>query len=289
MANRWGKNGNFIFLGSKITADGDCSHEIKRYLLLRKKSMTNLDSILKSRDITLPTKDPYSQSYGFSSSRVWMWQVDHKEGWVLKNRCFWTVVLERTLESPLDCKEIRPVNTKGNQPWIFIARADAEAPTLWPPDGKSCLIGKYPDVGKDWGQEEKGATEDEMVGWHHQLNGHESDLTPGDSEGQGSLWVCCSPWGHKELDTTEWLNNNICHLAEIGLDQLLVLDSTEPIRFFLLRTCDSWAVGSCVWLELRKYELEREKQKQTETKSLWQKREESERYREKQTWVSTWF
>ena len=140
-----------------------------------------------------------------------MWQVDHKEGWVLKNRCFWTVALERTLESPLDCKEIKPVNPKGNQPWIFIGRADAEAPTLWPPDGKSCLIGKYPDVGEEWGQEEKGATEDEMVGWHHQLNGHESDLIPGDSEGQGSLWVCCSPWGHKELDTTEWLNNsNIC-------------------------------------------------------------------------------
>ena len=163
------------FLGSKITADGDCSHEIKRHLLLGRKAMTNLDNILKSRGVTLSTKGPSSQSYGFSSSHVWMWELDYKEIWVPKNWCFWTVVLEKTLESPLDCKEIQPVHPKGNQSWIFIGRNDAEAetPKLWPPDVKNWLIWKEPDAGKDWGQEEKGTTEDEMVGWHHQLNGHE--------------------------------------------------------------------------------------------------------------------
>ena len=113
--------------------------------------------------------------YGFSSGHVGMWESDHKESWALKNWCFWTVVLEKTLESPLDCKEITPVHPKGNQPWIFIGRTDAEAetPILWPPDAKNWLIGKDPDAGKDWRQEEKGMTEDEMVGWHHRLNGHE--------------------------------------------------------------------------------------------------------------------
>ena len=163
---------DFLFLGSKITADGDCSHEIKRSLLLERKIMTNLDSILKSRDIA--DKGPSSQSYGFSSSHVWMWELDYKKSWTLKNWCFWTVVLEKTLESPLDCK-IKPVNTKGNQCWIFIGRTDAEAetPIRWPPNAKNWLLGKDPDVGKDWRQEEKGLTEDEMVEWHHRLNGHE--------------------------------------------------------------------------------------------------------------------
>ena len=119
--------------------------------------------------------------------------------------CFWIVVLEKTLESPLDSKEIKPVNPKGNQPWIFIGRTDAEAPILWPFDVKSQLIGKEPDDGKDWRQEEKRTTEDEMVGWHHQLNGHEFEQALGVGDGQGSL-ECCSPWGHKESDTTEWLN-----------------------------------------------------------------------------------
>ena len=116
-----------------------------------------------------------SQSYGFSSSHVWMWELDYKESWALKNWCFWTVVLEKTLESPLDCKEIKPVNPKGNHSWAFIGRPDAEAetPILWPPDMTSWLIWKDPDAGKDWRQEEKGTTEDEMVGWHHRLNGHE--------------------------------------------------------------------------------------------------------------------
>ena len=160
---------DFIFLGSKITADGDCSHEIKRRLLLGWKVMTNLDSILKSRD------GSSSQGYGFSSGHVWMWELGYKESWVPKIWCFWTVVLEKTLESPLDFKEIQPVHPKGNQSWIFIGRTDAaaQAPILWPPDVKSWLIGKDTDARKDWGQEEKGETEDEMIGWHHGFNGHE--------------------------------------------------------------------------------------------------------------------
>ena len=167
--------------------------------------MTNLDSILKSRGIT--NKDLSSQGYGFSSSHVWMWELDYKESWAPKNWCFWTVVLEKTLKSPLDCKEIKPVNPKGNQSWIFIGRTDAEAetPILWPPDGKNWLTGKRPDARKDWRQEEKGMTEDEMVGWHHRLDGHEFKQAPGVGVGQGSL-ECCSPWGHKELDMTDWLN-----------------------------------------------------------------------------------
>ena len=137
--------------------------------------MTNLDSILKSRDIALPTRVLLVKRFGFSSSHVWMWELDYLESWVLKNWCFWNVVLEKTPESPLDCKEIQPVHPKGNQSWIFIGRtnAEAETPNLWPTDAKNQLIGKDPDAGKDWGQEEKGMTEDEMVGWHHQQVGHE--------------------------------------------------------------------------------------------------------------------
>ena len=192
-------------LGTKITADGDCSHEIKRCLLLGRKVMTNLDSILKSRDIT--NKGPSSQSHGFSSSHVWMWELDYKESWAPKNSCFWAVVLEKTLESPLDYKEIQPVHPKGNQCWIFIERTDAEAetPILWSPDVKNWLIWKDPDAGKDWRREEKGTTEDETVGWHHQLNGHEFEQAPGVGNGQGGL-VCSSPWGCKESDMTERLN-----------------------------------------------------------------------------------
>ena len=148
-------------------------------------------------------KDPSSQGYGFSSSHVWMWDLDYKESWALKNWCFWTVVLDKTLESPLDCKEIQPVHPKGNQSWLFTGRTDTEAetPVLWPPDVKSWLIGKDPDAGKGWGQEKKGITEDEMIGWHHQLDRHEFAQTLGCSKGQGSL-ACCRPWGCKESDTT---------------------------------------------------------------------------------------
>ena len=146
----------------------------KRCLLLGRKVMTNLDSILKSRHYFV-NKGPSSQGYGFSSGHVWMWELDYKESWAPNNWCFWTVVLEKTLESPLDCKEIQPVHPKGDQSWVFIGRTDAEVetPVLWPPDAKGWLIGKDPDAGEDWRQEEKGTTEDEMVGWHHQLNGHE--------------------------------------------------------------------------------------------------------------------
>ena len=246
------KNGSserLYFCASKITADGDCSHEIKRHLLLGRKAMTNLkvkvkllshaqlfatpcivayqaplsmefsrqeywsglpflspgdlpnpgieprspalqadalpsespekpnlDGILKSRNITLPTKIHLIKAMVFPVvMHVWMWKLDHKESWAPKNWCFWTVVLEKTLESPLDCKEIQLVHPSGNQSWIFIRRTDAEAatPILWPPDVKNWLIGKDPGAGKDWRQEEKGTTEDEMVGWHHRLNVHE--------------------------------------------------------------------------------------------------------------------
>ena len=164
----------------KITADGDCSHDIKRHLLFGRKAMTNVDSILKAETL-LCHKGPSSQSYGFSSSHVWIWELDHKESWVSKHWCFWTVVLEKTLESPLDCKEIQPVNPQGNQSWIFIGRTETEGetPILWPPDVKNWLIGKDLDAGKDWRQEEKGMTEYEIVGWHHWLDGHEFEQALG--------------------------------------------------------------------------------------------------------------
>ena len=171
MSNRWwvADNGetmeivaDFIFLGSKITPDGDCSHESKRHFLLGRKAMTNLDCIQKQRHL-FANKVLSSQGYGFSSSPVWMWELDHKESWAPKNRCFWTVVLEKTLESPLDSQEVKPVTPKGHKPWIFIERTDAEAPILWPPDAKNWLIGKDPNSGKAWKREE--TTEDEMVGW----------------------------------------------------------------------------------------------------------------------------
>ena len=160
--------------------------------------------IIKQRHY-FANKGPSSQSYDFSSSCVWMWELDYKESWALKNWCFWTVVLEKTLESPLDCKEIQPVHPKGNQSWIFIGRTDAETPILWSPDVKNWLIGKDPDTGKDWRQKEKGMTEDEMVGWHHWLNEHEFEQALGVGDGQGSL-ACWSSWGHKEPDMTELLN-----------------------------------------------------------------------------------
>ena len=147
-----------------------------------KKSNDQPRQHIKKQRHYFSNKGPSNQSYGFSTSHVWMWELYHKEGWVLKNWCFWLVGLEKTLESPLDRKEIQPVYPKGNHPWIFIGRADAEAETLilWPPDAKNGLTGKDPDAGKDWGQEEKGTTEDEIVGWHHWLDGHEFEQ---------ALWV----------------------------------------------------------------------------------------------------
>ena len=153
-------------------------------------------------------KGSFSLGHGFSSDHVWIWELDYKESWALKNLCFWTLVLEKTLESPLDCKDIQPVHSKENQSWIVIGRTDvkAETPILWPPDDtKSWLIWNDPDAGKDWEQEEKEMSEDEMVGWHRWLNGHGFGWTPGVGDGQGGL-ACCSSWGCKELDMTEWLN-----------------------------------------------------------------------------------
>ena len=171
-----------------------------------KKSYNQPRHHIKKQRQYFTNKGLYSQGYGFSCGHVWMWELDYKESWTPKNWCFWTVVLEKTLESPLDCKEIKSVNLKGNQPWIFIGKnnAEAEAPILWPPDAKNGLIWKDLDAGKDWRHGEKGMAEDEIVVWHHRLNGHEFEQALGVCDGQGSL-VCCSPWGHKESDTTERL------------------------------------------------------------------------------------
>ena len=150
---------------------------------------------------------PSSQGYGFSSSHVWMWELDGEESWAPKNWCFWTVVLKKILQSPSDCKEIQPVHSKGDQSWVFFGRNDAKAetPVLWPPHVKSWLIWKDPDAGRDCGQEEKGTTEDEMAGWHHWLDGREFEWTLGVGDEQGGL-ACWNSWGHTESDTTEWLN-----------------------------------------------------------------------------------
>ena len=150
MERQWKQCQTFIFGGSKITVDGDCNHEIKRCLLRGRKVVTTLDSILKSRHY-FANKDPSSQGYGFSSGHVWMSEVDYEQSWALKNWCFWTVVLEKTLKSPLDCKELQSVHPKEDQSWIFIGRTDVEAetPILWPPDVKNWLIRKVPDDGKD--------------------------------------------------------------------------------------------------------------------------------------------
>ena len=162
--------------------------------------------MLKNRGITLPAKFRLVKAMVFFITHLWMWELVYKESWVPRNWCFWTVVLEKTLESPLCCK-IQPVNPKGNQSWIFIGRTDAEAetPILWPPDAKNRLLEKDPDSGKEWKREEKGTTEDELIGRHHWLNGHEFEQALGVGDGQGGL-ACCIPWGHKESNTTEQLN-----------------------------------------------------------------------------------
>ena len=178
---------------------------IQKMLASWKESYDKPRQHIKKQRHHFANKGLYSQSYDFSSSHVRMWELNHKEDWVPKNWCFWIVVLEKTFEIPLDCKEIKPVNpnknpnNKGNQSWICIGMTDAEAevPIPWPPDAKSQLSGKDSDAGKDWGQKEKGAAEDEMIGWHYQLNGHEFEQTPWDSEWQRTL-ACCSSWGHKE-------------------------------------------------------------------------------------------
>ena len=210
MADRWGNKGNserLFLLGSKITAYGDWNHEIKRELLLGRKAMTNLDSILKSRDITLPTKVCLVKAMGFPIViyGCGSWTTKKAEHWRIEVFELWC--WRRLLRVPWAANKIKPVHPKGNQSWIFIGRTDAEAETLilWPPDAKNWLIGKDPDAGKDWKQEEKGTREEEMVGWHYRLDGHEFEQALGVGDGQGGL-ACCSPWGCKESDTTEWLN-----------------------------------------------------------------------------------
>ena len=208
MGNKWGDSGNSVrlhFFGLQNHCRWWLQPWNEKTLTPWKKSYDQLH--IKKQRHYIANKGPSSQGYGFSSGHVWMWELDYKESWPQKNWWFWTVVLEKTLESPLDCKEIQPVHPKGDQSWVFTGRTDAEAetPIHWPPDAKCWLIWKDPDAGKDWGQEEKGMTEDEMAGWHHQLDGHGFGWTPGIGDGQGGL-ACCNSWGHKESDTTEQLN-----------------------------------------------------------------------------------
>ena len=175
--NRWGNSCWLYFWGLQNHCRWWLQPWNQKTLAPWKKSYAQPRQHIKKQSHYFVNKGPFSQGYGFSSGHVWMCELDYKESWVPKNWCFWTVVLEKTLESPLDCKEIQPINSKGNQHWVFIERTDAEAetPILWPPDAKNWFIGKDPDVGKDWRQEEKGMTKDEMVGWHHQLNGLETE------------------------------------------------------------------------------------------------------------------
>ena len=189
-----------------------------------------------------------------------MWELDCEEGWAPKNWCFWTVVLEKTLKSLLDCKEMQSVHSEGDQPWDFFGRNDAkaEAPVVWPPHAKSWLTGKDFDAGRDWGQEEKGTTEDEMAGWHHGLNGHESEWTPGVGDGQGGL-ACCDSWGPKESDMTERLNwtDSVYHTIYMNKPRLRPADigvweihaqCCVPLRFWDHFSCgivlpvDNWHV-----------------------------------------------
>ena len=213
MVNRWETMEavtDSIFLGSKITADGDPRHEIQTLAPLKESYDEPRQHIKKQRHY-FADKGPSSQSYGFSSGHVWMWELDCEEGWSLKNWGFWTVVLEKTLESPLDCKEIQPVHSKGDQSWVFIGRTDAkaESPVLWPPHTKSWLIGKDSDARRGWGQEEKGTTENEMAGWYHRPDGHEFEWTPRVGCGQGGL-ACCNPWVTKsQTRLSDWTELNL--------------------------------------------------------------------------------
>ena len=229
MGKQWKQRETLFFRAPKSLQMVTAVMKLKDVCSLEENLWPTYRQHIKKQRHYFADKCPSSQSYGFSSSRVWMWELDYKESCALKNRCFWTVVLEKTLESPLDCKEIQPGFPKGNQSWIFIGRTDVEAetPILWLLDAKNWLIGKDPDAGKDWRQEEKATTEGEMVGWHHQLNGHEFEQALGVGDGQGSL-VCCSPWGHKEADTTEWLN-----WTELNWGQVLNLNPFKHIVYLV--------------------------------------------------------
>ena len=220
----------------------------------------------------LSTHDESSNKaqYIFELLHVWMWELDCEEGWAPKNWCFWSVVLEKTLESPLDCKETQPVHSERDQPWDFFGRTDAkpETPVLWPPHAKSWLIGKDSDAGRDWGQEEKGMTEDEMAGWHHWLDGHEYERTPGVGDRQGGL-ASCESWGHKESHdwatelTDPWkcledfkifinfllavLGLHCCAgfspLGESNSYSLVVVPRRLTVLASLLQSTGSWALG----------------------------------------------
>ena len=183
--------------------DGETVETVRNFIFWVPKSQQIVTATMKLKDAS----SLEGKLWPISNSHAWMWKLDYKESWVLKNGCFWTVVLEKILESPLDSKEIQLVHPKEDQSWVFIGRNDVEAkiPILWPSEVKNWLIWKDPDVGKDWRQEEKGMTEDKMVGWNHWLNGHEFEYIPRAGDGQGGL-VCCSPWRCKDLDVTEWLN-----------------------------------------------------------------------------------
>ena len=181
--------------------------------------------------IYLPwTEGPSSQGYGFSCGHVWMWELDCEESWAPKNWCFWTVVLEKTLESPLDCKEVQPVHSKGDQPWVFFGRNDAKAetPVLWPPHAKSWLIGKDSDAGRSWGQEEKGTTKDEMAGWHHRLDGCESEWTPGVGDGQGGWRAAIHGVAKSWTRLSDWTEL-------MGLDAMILVFWCWVDNFFFLQ------------------------------------------------------
>ena len=193
-----------------------------------KKSYDQPRQYIKKQRHYFTNKGPSSQSYGFTSSHVWMWELDHKEGWAPKNWCFWTVVLEKTLESPLNYKEIKSVNLKGNQCWIFIGGLMLKlnlSPVLWPSDAKNGLIGKDPDAGKDWRQEQKGLTEDEMVGWHHWLDGREFEQVPWVSDGQRSL-AGCRPWlSQSWTQLSNWTTATCCLYCFGALNDIMILGS----------------------------------------------------------------
>ena len=193
-------------------------------------------------------KGPSSQGYGFSSSHVWMWELGHKESWTLKNWCFWTVVVEKTLESPLDYKEMELVNPKGNQSWIFTERTDAEAPILWLPNAKNRLTGKDPDDRNHWGQEEKGMTEDEMAGWHHWVNGHEFEQTPGDGEGDREAWRSAVHGVAKsQTRQSDWTTRvRICGRGCVLVSLSMTPDRTLKTKQMLSKCCQ-WREGSNLW------------------------------------------
>ena len=196
MANRWGNSGNsgwLFFWAPKALQVVIAAMKLKDACSLEGKLWPTWTAYSKAETLLCQQRS----IYGFSSGHIWMWKLDYKEGWALKNWCFWIVVLKKTPESPLDCKEIQPVHSKGDQSWVFIGGTDVEAetPILWPRDAKSWLLWKDPYAGQDWGQEEKVTTEDEVVGWHHRLDGHGFGWTPGVGDGQGGL-TCCGPWGH---------------------------------------------------------------------------------------------